>query len=164
MVNSVDTSLTTQEAIMEPTYKGHEFEALKLEYETQIQLLRFLTNLDLRIIAGYITIQLVLGSWLLENPVTERVQIRGLLLIDFVVAVLAAILVRNTYLRRKEVVEVIKNLNDALGYNTPGVYLEDRAIHVPTTFRPWRGIYWTAITLGFIGIVLIMYGASVTPN
>ncbi len=40
----------------------HKFEALKLKYTDHVELLRFITKLDVQLFSGYITIQLALGA------------------------------------------------------------------------------------------------------
>ncbi len=53
---------------MPPTYRGHEFEAIKARYEDQVQLLRSLTGIDLRIVTGFITVHLQ------HNPIGGRLR------------------------------------------------------------------------------------------
>ena len=44
-----------------------KFEALKMRYEDHVELLRFMTTLDFKIFGGYMTLQLLVGSWLGEH-------------------------------------------------------------------------------------------------
>jgi hypothetical protein len=131
---------------MQPVYKGHEFEVLKLQNEAHVSLLRTLTDTDLRIFTGYITLQILLGGWLSENPVHTWTLKIGLLLIDLTLSGIAGILLYNNYRRRREVVAILQNLNEALGLNVPDLYLPGKALNAPTTFRPW----WPSYLVGII--------------
>jgi hypothetical protein len=113
---------------MEPIYKEHRFEAAKIRYENQTDLLKRLTELDLRIFTGYITIQLLLGSWFSVHPLTSLIAKIGLMLIDIVLAVIAGALLYNTSRRRLEVVETLKNLSEAFGFSTEGVYIKTKPL------------------------------------
>lgn len=143
-------------------YEGHEFEAIKLRYEGQVDLLRVLTGIDLRIMTGFITVQLILGGWVSAYP-PDGIGIKtGLLIIDLGVALFAGSLLRNQSLRRKEVIATIHNLSEALGYDRPGSYLPNRAINAPTTPRLWFGWYIFGITLSVLGFCAVLF--TVVPN
>ena len=145
-----------------PAYKGHEFEVLKLQFETQTSLLRNLTDIDLRIFTGYITLQLILGSWLSENPLQNLWLMIGILVLNLTLTSIAFWLLSNSYKRRKEVAATIKNLNEALGLLESGIYLQDKAINTPTLFRPWVYGYHIGLIVGFIGIALIIFAPMLT--
>jgi len=147
---------------METSYKDHKFEALKLNFEYQIQNLRNMTQIDLRIISGYLTIQLFLGGWLLKNHLPELSKIvvkTGILTIDATLSLIAGVLLFHSYKRRYEVVETIKNLNYALGYSIKNIYIEDKAINAEAKFRPWFWWYLFGVLMGFVGISLIIIPA-----
>ena len=142
---------------MEPVYKGHEFESLKLRYEDQVVLLRALTALDIKIFTGFITIQFILGGWISTQPIDSLSIKVGLLLIDIVLAGIAGKLLYNQYIRRKEAIETVKNLNEALGYTQKGIYLNNKAINPEGRTRPWIEWYIIGIVVGVIGFVLILF-------
>ena len=52
---------------MTEVYKGHEFESLANLLGQQVENLRYMTQLDLRVFSGYLTLQLVLGGWLVRH-------------------------------------------------------------------------------------------------
>ena len=141
--------------------KEMKFEALKLRYDDHVELLRFMTKLDVQIFSGYIAVQLALGAWLATNPVQGGWAKAGILLIDIVLAVIAAKLLYNDFKRRDEVVSIIKNINDALHFNTPGAYLPDKSINVPTKTRPWFLWFMIGIVIGVAGIAMVTFGALV---
>ncbi len=138
---------------------NQKFEALKLRYDDHVELLRSMTKLDVQIFSGYITVQLALGAWITANPIQGCWAKIGLIIIDLVLAVIAAKLLYNDYKRRNEVVGIIKNINDALSFNTPGYYLPEKAINVQTTTRPWFRWFLIGIIFGVIGIVMVTFGA-----
>jgi len=134
----------------------HKLTAALHEHGSQVELLRHQTNLDLRIFAGYITLQLALGSWLSANPVRTTSARVGLAAIDLALAALAGLILWRSFVRRGQVVGVVRRLNEVLGYTTPGVYLADRAIHEPNRFVPWFPFYVGGIILGALGIGFIL--------
>ena len=148
--------------VVQPVYQGHEFEALKLRYEDQVTLLRTLTALDLQIFTGYITIQTVLGGWLTQYPVSSILLKIGLLFIDLTLSGVAGWLLYNDYKRRIEVVATIKNLNEALGYTKPNIYLQGKAINATTKFRPWVYGYIVGVVTGALGVSLIIFASPAT--
>lgn len=151
----------SEEKLMKPAYLGREFEALRVRYEDQVELLRTLTKLDLQIFTGYLTLQAALGGWFATQPIGQWQTKFGILLVDFALTFIAAGLLYNNYRRRAEVVETIRNLCDAFGFTVEGVYLPGRAINPPTTFRPWWYWFLTGIGIALIGVtIIIVWGVS----
>ncbi|MFZ4701891.1 MAG: hypothetical protein ACOYMG_17735 [Candidatus Methylumidiphilus sp.] len=144
---------------MTKPYEGKEFEALKLRYDDHVALLRKLTDLDLQIFGGYLTLALGFGSWASQHPQRGPWVILGLLLIAFALSLATAALLHYNFRRRKEAVETLKNINMALGYEAVGAYIEGKKINAETTFRPWRGIYLLVIFAVFLGLVIILLNA-----
>jgi|GEM_PF-1439504 len=147
---------------MEPIYKDNEFEALKLRYTDQVELLRSLTQFDFRIFTSFFTIQLVLSGWLSANPVPTLWMKAGFLLIDISLAFLSIKLLYNQHCRRQEVVNTIKNCNEALGYTRKGVYLADKVINAPTMRRYWFKWYVTGVIVATVGFSLLLFGLPTT--
>lgn len=146
-----------------------KFEALKMRYEDHVELLRFMTALDFQIFGGYITLQLLVGSWLGEHAPDTTVARVGIAIIDAALTLVAAALIHNNYMRRTEVVATLKNIATALCFNESGTYLTGRALNAPTAFRAWRHWYWLGIFVAFVGILLLLFvgfgqGAPVTPK
>ena len=135
-----------------------KFEALKLRYNDHVELLRSMTKLDVQIFIGYITLQLGLGAWLATNRPEDHFARFGTLLIDIVLAAIASKLLYNDYLRRKEVVSIIKNINETLGFDKSGIYLDDKPINVQTVTRPWWKWFLYGIISCVVGIVMVLFG------
>jgi hypothetical protein len=148
---------------MQPVYEDHKFEALKVHYESHVSLLRQLTNTDLTVFTTYITLQIAFGGWLSKNPVQGAGLQVGIFLIDLTLSGITGVLLWNNYLRRKEVVAILKNFSEALGFDAPDIYLPGKAVNVPTTFRPWWYWYLIAIIAGAVGIALIIFASSPSP-
>lgn len=140
-----------------PAYKGHEFDALKLQFETQTLLLRTLTDIDLRIFTGYITVQLLLGGWLSRYSPQNLWLKMGIFVIDLTLTGIAYWLLNNNYMRRKEAATTVGNLNEALGFMEPGIYIQGKAVNAPTSFRPWVYGYRIGLLAGVIGIMFILF-------
>lgn len=118
-------------------YEGKEFEALKMRYDDQVALLRFMTTFDFQIFGGFITLQAAVGSWLASHPIGSIWAQLGILVIDAVAVLLSLKLLHNQHLRRQEVQATIGNINDALGFNESGVYLEGRSLNPSYGRRLW---------------------------
>lgn len=135
-----------------------KFDALKLRYSDHVELLRSITKLDVQVFSGYITVQLALGAWLATHPINGCWPKIGVILIDIALATIASKLLYNDYLRRKEVVAIIRNINQALGFDNKGIYLPDIPINVPTQTRPWFPWFLAGISVGVLGIILVVFG------
>ena len=152
----------------EPTFRisdEQKFEALKLRYEDHVELSRYLTTLDFQIFGGYITLQLLLGSWLGEHP-PEAIAARiGIALINASLTVVAAALIHNDYKRKIEVVATLKNIATALRFSEPDAYITPGTLNAPTKFRAWRHWYFLGIISAFIGIMFLLFfgGGAIAP-
>lgn len=137
-------------------YTGHEFEALKLRYDDQVQLLRALTEIDHRLVTAFFTLQLALGAWLVTlATVAPRLQL-GLVVIDLSIAILFIKLLYNNHCRRQEVATTIANINEALGFNEIGVYLESKPLNPTYKRRYWFKWYVVAVVASTIGLLLVL--------
>lgn len=137
-------------------YIGHEFEALKLRYEDQVQLLRTLTEIDHRLVTALFTLQLALGAWLAtQATVAPRLQ-WGLAVIDLAIAAIFVKLLFNNNRRRQEVAATIANVNAALGFLEPGVYLEGKALNPEYVRRYWFAWYVVAVFVSTVGVLLVL--------
>ncbi|MBX3659534.1 MAG: hypothetical protein KF740_13975 [Ramlibacter sp.] len=139
-------------------YVGKEFEALKMRYDDQVALLRFMTTFDFQIFGGFLTLQLALGSWLAAHPISSVLVQLGVLLIDAVAALLSAKLLHNQHSRRQEVQATIRNINLALGFEEPGAYLESQSLNPAYTRRLWFKWYMVGIAASYVGMLLIVFG------
>lgn len=139
-------------------FAGHEFEALKLRYEDQVALLRFLTEIDFKIFTAFFTLQLALGSFLATQDVISRNGAVGLACIDIALAGLSTKLLFNNHLRRQQVAATIDRLNDALGFKEPGIYLDGVALNPKYPRHHWFPWYALGVLASVVGILVALFG------
>ena len=137
-------------------YVGHEFEALKLRYEDQVGLLRALTEIDFKLFTSFFTLQLLLGSFLLTQSSAAAKHQASLAIVDAVLAILSVKLLYNNHRRRQEVGDTIGNLNAALGFTEPGVYLEGRPLNPPYQRRYWFKWYAVGVAVATCGVLMVL--------
>lgn len=142
---------------MTKAYEGHEFDALKLRYEDQVGLLRSLTQFDFKIFVGFFTLQLVLASWLSANPISSCTVRTSLAVIDAVLAALSVKLLHNQHCRRQEVAATIANINTALGFDEPGLYLPNGPLNSPYQRRYWFKWYAAGVVIATAGQLVILF-------
>jgi hypothetical protein len=133
------------------------FEALRMRFEDQARVLTTMTDLDLRIFGGYISIQLALGGWLGQRPPTEIWAALGIAIIDLAMAAIAGVMLRHNAVYRIEVVRNIKNALDAFEFTRLGAYLHDRPLNSMGTTRRWAPLYYAGILAGYIGVLLVIF-------
>jgi hypothetical protein len=133
------------------------FEALKMRYEDQVKLLRFMTQLDAQVFGVYFTLQLALGSFLARPALPPHLGVKiGLATIDFTVALIAFIFLHNNFHRRKEIGAALKNVMTALGFYEPGVFLST-PLNAPSKYRAWGPWYVVGVALAFAGVMLVLF-------
>lgn len=143
-----------------PLDPAQKFEALKMRYEDHVELLRMMTGLDLSLFSGVMTVQLALGGWLASNPISSWAALVLVLALDFIVAFIAGVLLRNNKLRRLEAVGTLKNVMVALGFYRPGFFVDGIAINAPSTTRLWGPWYMGGVLIGYVGVVAVAVAAK----
>ncbi len=120
-------------------------EFLKLRYQDQVELLRFLTSLELKVIFGYFTVVTAVVAWLTTKAPES---FNGQIVLSAVIGFSTICVVYYLYSqkkRRDEAVETIVNLNSAMGLYEVGKYLDNKAINPPSKYRPLFPVYLIAI-------------------
>jgi hypothetical protein len=133
------------------------FEALRIRFEDQARLLTTMTDLDLRIFGGYISIQLALGGWLGQQESTKIWAAIGIAIIDLAMAAIAGVMLRHNAVYRTEVVTNIKNAMDAFEFTRSGAYLHDRPLNSMGPTRRWAPLFYVGILAGYIGLLLVIF-------
>ena len=131
-------------------------EILTLAFGNHVQYLRWLSQIDLRMFGGFLTLQLVLGGWLLQYTPTRALAASGILIIDVMLAIVAAVFLIKNQKRRNREVTTIGNICEALGLTVEGVFLEKRKIMESPQSEPSLRLYLFAIATSVIGIALII--------
>ena len=117
-----------------------------------------MTLIDLRVFTGFLTLEIVVGSWFAksDNAISGGWTIAGLLIINLVLAIIALLILLCNHFRRDETKETIINCCEALGYRTDGIYLDKKKLNATTKPRTWIVFYCVGIIATFIGIVFII--------
>lgn len=137
--------------------ENNKIEILKMYFENQTNLLRFLTQIDLQILTGYLTLQLFFGSWIATREVADFSTKVGLIIINITISFAAGKLLYNNYRRRIEVAETVQNLNEALEFGQKGTYLAEKVLNAPTRFRPWWYWYIVIVSSGALAISILLF-------
>lgn len=143
-----------------PLYESHEFEIVKYRHEDQAKLLQFLSQLDLQILSGFLTVQLILGGFQIQKSIDVTFVKWGLFLIDLSLAFVCSMLLYLNFIRRKEVGEIIRNCNEALGFTTEGALLPGKIINSPTPSKPWNNYFIIAIIISVVGVTIILFNSN----
>lgn len=139
-----------------PVYEDHKFEALKTRYVEHASHMRDLNQFELRVFGGFLTIQLVLAGWFGSHPLENTLAKVGVFVVDLALLIVCLQILRAVRVRRGEVRETILNINEALGFYEPGVYLSDKAINPPPTPPAFHWFY-VGCCVGFVGAVLALF-------
>lgn len=143
--------------------KDKEFEAVKLRFKDQTELSHRLTLIDLRLFIGYLTIQMLASSLFITNidKVNSLVSKLGLVLIDISLAIVVLTILYRQKLRRKEVVQTIRNCCKALGYQDKDVYIEGESIDPKMKTRFWFPLYAVGIISSLLGFIIVILANSI---
>ena len=136
--------------------QGNKLEILRLGFDNQVSYLRMMSDVDLKIFFGYMTVQLILASWLAEHPLETLSLKGGILLIDFAFAILAINAFRVNQIRRKEAVRVLANLCEALGFTVEDALLPGKCIQASVPIRPWTWLYNVTAIVAVIGVGIVV--------
>jgi hypothetical protein len=143
-----------------PVYEDNRCEILTTRYREHAAYLRDLNQYDLRVVGGFLTIQLALASWLTIQAPGGLIAKIALFVIDLALLAVCLQIIHANRRRRGEIRSTIVNLNEAFGLYEPGVYLSGKAIdmrppHIARFIRfdvvCWVGVVGVALAL-FAGI------------
>jgi hypothetical protein len=137
--------------------KTFKLQCLTAMFANQVEYLRFLGNIDLRIFTGYIMLQLILAGWLSKFASAISAAKFGILLIDLSLSVVGAFLLVMNNKRRSEALKTFKNVIDAMGFLEPGEYIDKKPLfagkRAPSSL-PW---YLTSIVISTIGVSIVLF-------
>lgn len=112
--------------------KEQKFEAVRYRHQDQSLLSQKLIDVDLKFFFGFITIQILIGSFIISNYdeiiVIEGVKY-GIMVVEIVFALTCLIFLTHNYKRRKEIVTVIISCNMFMRYEEENYYLEGMTIN-----------------------------------
>ncbi|OQB43453.1 MAG: hypothetical protein BWY06_00096 [Candidatus Latescibacteria bacterium ADurb.Bin168] len=137
---------------------------LKSKYEDHTEDLRFRTGQDFKLLSGFVTLNLVLAAWLSTHPLQAMAFRVGFM--AFSVGVSGAtfmLFVRNTR-RRKVIVEILHNINEAFGFTKGNAYgipgpINPTSNLTTTYWLPW---YLAVVSLFTLGQTFVIFSQPYT--
>lgn len=145
--------------------ENQKFEALKLRYTDQVEVLRHMKQNEFRLVFGFLTLQLILCAFVLkaENPIgiTQVVAIGAL---DSFAGIALTVMFCDYKKRRTEVVDTIRSIMTVFEFYTEGAYAEKITINPPTPKMTDWSNWYRAIALLSLLATLIVAGASISEQ
>jgi hypothetical protein len=140
-----------------PVYEDNKFEILKTRYVEQAANLRDFNDFDLKVLGGFITIQLGLASWFGSHSLPSSGARIAIALIDLAALVVCWRMLKGVRRRRDETRCTIRHINEAFGLYSPGIYLEHKAIN-PTPISPgnYRWLVGGCVA-AFAGVMMSLF-------
>lgn len=139
-------------------------DVLKMKYADHTEDLRFRTSYDFKLISGYVTLNLGVAAWLTKTPVTATGHKIGFVALFVGLAICVLMLLQRNVRRRRSVVQIMHNINDALELDKEGAY-RDGPINPPSNKVTTYWIKWhVGIVLLFLlaQLVMILAGPAAT--
>lgn len=123
--------------------RDNAFNILKMKYEVHCSNLEWREELNIKLVSGFATLNVVLGAWLSQKPLDHAAYQIAFTAFVVVLTGAVAMLVHRNYNTRQRVVDTILSINEALKFDEPEIYKEDTLD--PPRSRPlpyWRGTIW----------------------
>ena len=134
-----------------------QLDILKIRYQDQVELLRFLTSLELKVIFGYFTVIAAIVAWIITKAPST---FDGQVVLSCIIGISTVCVIYYLYSqkkRRDEAVATVVNLNEAFGLYEIGKFIEGKAINPPHKYKPLFPVYLLAImVVGLSSIYLIV--------
>lgn len=163
----------------EHTPKAQKIDLLKIQFKNQVELLRYITNHDWRIFAGFLTLQ-VLISYILSTNDIETVQRVGILVTDGAIAMIAINMLNLQRKRRIEALHTLQRVMLALSFFESGAYVRGipivpyeftvqkareydpahKVTYKTKGFRLWFHVYLLGIIIALMGVLVIAFGSE----
>ena len=145
--------VTPQETIL--SKERHEI--LKLVFESRTADLRAESEIAYKLMAGFVTLELALATWLVAHPPGTRSGAWGIFLLNLLLGVFIGLFIWRNYGRRYEIIATIHNVVRAWKLNVPGEYLEDCPLYAEIYRYSWRNLYLVLIFLFCMGQILPIF-------
>lgn len=110
-------------------------------YKTYAELLHRLTQIDLRLFAGFLTVQVLATGFVLSQIARNQLddwEFFGILGMDGAAAYIAMMLISRNFKRRFEATKSIARLNIALGLERKGLFIDGEKIRYVLPIRKER--------------------------
>ncbi|WP_085900988.1 hypothetical protein [Kiloniella majae] len=139
--------------------KAHVLAELAKEQGEQ---LRFMANLDLRLVFGYLTAQFILVGWITNQAELAVQLVSAILLVNgLLFGVIVMLLIRHGR-RRHQASQTSRNIDSALQLYDTGIYFEgsiknpDRQREKNPLLLYWHPIYIFICAIAFGGVSLLI--------
>src|SRR5262245_20377118 len=110
-------------------YQDREFEILQTQYVEQAANLRNFNDYDLKVVGGFLALELGLASWLATTTRTFSLGARcAIFMVNFAALIACCRILSGARRRRRETGTVIQAINEAFGLYQNDVYLKGKAI------------------------------------
>jgi hypothetical protein len=133
--------VTPQETIL----PKERHEVLKLIFESRTAELRAESEMAYKLMAGFVTLELGLATWLAAYPPGTSSGKWGIYLLNLLLGCFIGSFIWRNYGRRNEIIATLQNVAEVWKLTEPGVYLEDRALFAETYRYSWRNPYLVLI-------------------
>jgi hypothetical protein len=133
--------VTPQETIL--SKEGHE--VLKLVFESRTAELRAESEMAYKLMAGFVTLELGLATWLAAHPPGTSSGKWGIYLLNLFLGGFIGSFIWRNYGRRYEIIATIQNVVRVWEHTVPGVYLEGRPFYAEPYRYSWRNLYLVLI-------------------
>lgn len=138
-----------------------QYALAEMIYKNQVELLHNLTQVDLKLFFGYLTLQLVAGGWIASHQdMFRHPDVRqGMVVINCVLSSIALFFIIAGRLRRAEVIKTVIRCKQVLGFYThimdgdPGEELENSKLRSWV----WGIAFCLGIIFSFVGFILVLY-------
>jgi len=134
----------------------HKSKALITAYVEQIRYLRYLSQIDLRVFSGSITVQIVLAGWLSSVKSTGYPFKVIFIVLDLCLVLSAVLLLGRNANRRKIEVAKLSKILEALEFTKDGWYLPAGSLLDPPVVRSSLTLYWLVLFASFLGVAAIL--------
>ena len=152
----------------EPVWKKldpqSKFEALKMRFEQQTELLRYMRQMDLTILTGFLTIQAVGAGRLLEHPLKWGAPLAGMAIFDVSLLGCVIFILYQHFARRNVEVEKLRAVREALGFYEKDVYLPGRAIEERRSSTLAANWYWGFVVAAALSTTALFVVALATTT
>lgn len=145
---------------------SEQMDLLKEKYLDHAEDLRFRTGFDFKLLSGFITLNLVLAAWLSKYPLSTGWYKAGFVIFVGGLCFVAILLFHRNNRRRKVVVEIMHNLNDAFGFDKDGVYRDNGPINPKSNLKTtyWFRWYICVVILFFLSQMFIILGTPLVKT
>ena len=129
----------------DPAKERHE--VLKLVFQSRTAELRAETEMAYKLMAGFVTLELGLATWLAAHPPDTPSGRWGIYLLNLLLGGFIGLFIWRNYGRRYEIIDTLKNVVRVWELTVPGMYLEDRPLYPEPYRSDWRNLYLVLIFL-----------------